>query len=237
MESLARQAANAMGAIVAAVDYRLAPESRFPTPLRDCVDALAYLSEHARSLGADPTKIAIMGDSAGGNLAAVTALSTSRPSRWWRGAQQEVERVRLPAGARVRAQLLLNPVIAPFCPFGSHVRLHQAPIIGQGLCTWMWNAYLSDPVREMTDPRASPLVDEHVVWGRVPSAVVVTGHFDILADEGDAYANHLASRGVEVHAARRLEAHSMNSFLTLSWAFNSTRALLHGERVHPAPEE
>ena len=238
MQFLARTAANAIGAVVASVDYRLAPEARFPTAVEDCIDSVGFLAKHARRLGADPGRLILMGDSAGGNLAAVTALATARPPRWqWRmfGSTRAIERVRLPRGARVAAQILLQPVIAPYCPFGSAVRLFQNLIVGEGLCTWMWNAYLSDPLHDAADPRASPLLDRHVLWSRVPPAIVVTGHFDPLADEGDAYANHLAKRGVQVHATRRLEVHSMHGPDTLSWAFGAAKAVAHGEQVEVPP--
>jgi acetyl esterase/lipase len=111
-----------------------------------------------------------------------------------------------------------------------------APVIGDGLCTWMWNAYLREPLKDASDPRASPLLDEAVAWSRVPPAVVVTGHFDVLADEGDAYARHLLAHGVTVHAARRLEAHCMNAPDTLEWAFEAARRLVHRQAVAAPPE-
>jgi len=233
MEWFARQAANRIGAIVLAVDYRLAPEHRFPTAVHDAIDALRWAACHAPSLGASRRKLAVMGDSAGGLLAAVAALSASRSLlRGTRGG----ERLRLPMGARLRTQLLLDPVIAPYCPTASSVRTVYGAIVGDGLCTWMWNAFLSDPVRQMADPRASPLVDLAVAWRRVPSAIVVTAQFDPLADEGEAYARHLLQHGVVVHAARRLEAHTMFAPETTEWAFHAARRLLHGEDVPPPPE-
>ena len=233
MEALARQAANKMRAVVVSVDYRLAPEHKFPTAVQDAVDTLCWAAQTARSLGADASRIVVMGDSAGGHLAAVATLSASRGPF---GRSRGGETLRLPRGAKLAAQILLNPVIVPFSPYASHVRLTQGPIVGNGFCTWMWLNYLADPLRQSADPRASPMLDTAVKWSRVPPTVIVTGHFDVLADEGDAYAEHLLARGVPVVAARRLEAHSMNAPDTLEWAFASARRLVDGEAVDAPPE-
>ena len=230
------KAANGADAIVASVDYRLAPEAKFPTATEDAADALSWLSSNAEWVGHDG-RIALMGDSAGGNLAAVAAKQASRGAARSMGkkgrgggspASSSQPSVELGTGSTLRAQVLLSPVIHPYSPTGSHVRLNMGPLLGNGLITYMWNQYFSDPIRQASDPRAAPLLDElsSEEWALVPPAIVVTSHFDPLCDEGEVYAAHLASHGVEVHAARRLEMHCMRASSTDEWVWASLRTLL-----------
>ena len=180
----------------------------------------------ASEIGCDISKTVILGDSAGGHLAASLAFAASRPT----GSTSTT--LHLPPGAKLKAQVLLCPVVTPFSPTGSHVRLNSGPLIGNGLITWMWVHYLPDPVRDMANPRVSLLIDDDVDFAHaLPPTVVVTAHFDPLCDEGDMLAERLASKGTQVFAVRRLEAHCMYDPSTTDWAFAAAKALIHDEAV------
>ena len=98
---------------------------------------------------------------------------------------------------------------------------------------WFWSRYLADAARETCDPRLYLPRRERADWAAVPPAIVVTGHFDPVADEGDLYARRLHAKGVPVYAARRLEAHVQFAPSTLDWIHGALRALLDGEDVKP----
>ena len=251
MEFFARQAANSMSAVVAVPNYRLAPEFKFPTAHTDCVDAFSAVLNLCTSSTlagkVDLSKIAIFGDSAGGHLAAHLAFCLSRPRS--NGRKNTADAIRLPEGCRLKAAILFCPVVTPYSPTGSHVRLCNGPLIGEGLITWMWNHYLNDPLVEMHHPSASLLLDDNVNFGGecgdsqcMPSTVVVTAHFDPLCDEGEQLAAKIAenmhrcrSKSTRVYCARRLEAHCFYHPSTSSWAFAAGRALLNDENVPEAP--
>ncbi len=172
----------ATGCVVIAVNYQKAPEHPFPVPLEDCYAGLRWASEHADELGVDPSRIAVSGDSAGGNLAAAVCLLARE-----RGEAQ-------PA-----AQVLIYPALDPDLDTASAAAYAE----GYGLTTedmrWSWTQYAPDEVT-----RHSPLVAPL----RAPSlsglapAVVVTAECDILCDEGRRYAERLRDAGiptVELH--------------------------------------
>jgi len=170
----------------------------------------------------------VAGDSAGGHLAAVTAKTWlfTPPSESGAGSLSVHP---LP---KLRAQVLLNPLVVPYtAPYQSTVRRAADQIVGNGLVAWTWATYLADPLRDVSNPRANPMLDEAVVWNNVPPAIVVTAHFDPLADEGLAYAEHLASHNVAVHAAHRLEAHCLFAEDTVAWVHAALKALLDGAEV------
>ena len=252
MDAFQRQAANAMGCVVAAPYYRQAPEHKFPTAHEDCADAFAAIvalfhkANASSSLPSpsssasttvdiagicDLSKIALWGDSAGGHLACHLAFCASRPANNSKRGASPPPELRLPSGARVRALLLFSPVVIPYSPTASHVRLMTGPLIGDGLITWMWNAYLGPPPRRFTaaaSPMANLMLDEAVDFsaGGMPPTIVQTGQFDPLCDEGELLANRLAQKGVRVYAARRLEGHCLYHPSTVTWAFDAAKALL-----------
>ena len=213
-ENHSRRMANAVGAIVASVDYRLAPEHKYPAAHDDALDGLRKAVEWCEADDrCDATRIAVAGDSAGGHLAAATALDAD--------------------GIELKAQALLGPIVAPYLSLPSHLRRFDDPILGRGLMDWFWSRYLADAARETCDPRLYLPRRERADWAAVPPAIVVTGHFDPVADEGDLYARHLHAKGVPVYAARRLEAHVQFAPSTLDWIHGALRALLDGEDVKP----
>ncbi len=183
-DHLARSLANAAGCAVLAVDYRLAPEHRFPAAVEDVAAGVRYAMAHAGALRIDPQRLAVGGDSAGGNLAAVAALMARDGD--------------LPA---LRFQLLLYPVTDMMQGQGSYSRFATGlPLTGPGMA-WFREHYLPAP-DAWVDWRASPLRAASL-RGVAPAFVLTVGH-DPLCDEGRDYAARLELEGVQVthlHAA------------------------------------
>jgi acetyl esterase len=183
------------GALVVAVDYRLAPEHKFPAAVDDSVAAYRWLRSHGREIGADPTRVGVAGDSAGGNLAAVVSqLATS-------------------AGGPVpTCQVLIYPALDFALDTPSHRELEDAHIIPRDRIIWYMEQYLTEADR--TDLRASPLRARDLV-GQPPSLVITAG-FDPLRDEGQAYGDKLRKAGVDV-AVREFPG-QIHAFVSLTKA-------------------
>jgi len=177
-DPLCRDLCAQSGAIIVSVDYRHAPEARFPAAADDGLAAAQWIAEHAEDLGGVPGQLAVAGWSAGANIAAVTA--------------QQAKLVGTPA---IVGQVLLNPVTD--CDFTrpSYVDNADGYILTLALMTWFWDHYC-DPA-DRTDPKASPLRADDL--SGLPPAMIVTCEFDPLRDEGDAYAAALEAAGVPVH--------------------------------------
>jgi acetyl esterase len=182
-DGMCRNLCAGAGCVVVSVDYRLAPEHKFPAPLDDCLFATRWAVEHADELSADGGRVALAGDSAGGNLAAATAL-----------------RVRDEGGPALRGQLLIYPVTDYYTP---GTRSYRENADGYGLTRdtmiWFWDHYLADAA-DAANPYASPLRAATVE--QLPPALVVTAEFDPLRDEGEDYAARLRAAGVPVRTSR-----------------------------------
>jgi acetyl esterase len=180
-DTVCRALANAAGALVACVDYRLAPEHPYPAALEDCLAATRWLAGQAAALGADGARLAVTGDSAGGNLAAVTA-----------------RRLRDEGGPPLRFQALVYPV----CDAGLNTPSYREFADGHGLTALgmrrYWDLYL-DGASGVT-PDASPLRATDLAG--LPPALVLTAEADVLRDEGEAYAEALREAGVPVTLSR-----------------------------------
>jgi len=183
-DALCRSIANATGFAVASVAYRLAPEARFPEPLEDCYAALVALVARADEWGFDRARVAVCGDSAGGNLAAAVAL---------------VARDR--KGPALRHQGLIYPVTDAACESDSMRELATGYMLSRESMQWFWNCYLARPA-DAADGRASVLRVEDL--SGLPPATVVTAEFDPLRDEGETYADRLRAAGVPVVGRRYL---------------------------------
>lgn len=181
-DAVVRALAVGTGCPMLAVDYRLAPEHPFPAAADDAYAATAWAAEHAPDLGGDPQRVAVIGDSAGGNLSAVTAL-----------------RARDEGGPALAAQVLLYPVTAHVTDDEAMRENAEAPLLTAGDVAWFQDLYLPNP-DDVTRPYASPLRAES--FAHLPPAVVVTAGNDPLRDQGDAYADHLAEAGVPVEHLR-----------------------------------
>jgi acetyl esterase len=177
-----RALANAAGAMVVSVDYRLAPEHRFPAAPEDCYAALRFLGERGAEIGADPARLAVAGDSAGGNLAAVTAL-LARERR----------------GPELRFQLLVYPVADHRFDTPSYRDNAEGYFLTAAMMRWFWSHYLEQPDHG-EDPIASPLRAKDLAG--LPPALVITAEYDPLRDEGEAYAARLREAGVATELRR-----------------------------------
>jgi acetyl esterase/lipase len=181
-DQLCRALANATPSIVVAVDYRLAPEHKFPAAVEDAITATQWVAEHAANLGIDAGRLAVGGDSAGGNLAAVVCLD-ARDRR----------------GPPLVAQILIYPGTDMSMDYPSH-RRHAAQLpLTRAAMHWFTAHYLRNPSDE-SDWRASPLRAANFMG--LPPALVVTAGFDPLCDEGEAYAATLRQAGVPVELER-----------------------------------
>ncbi len=169
--------------IVVSVDYRLAPEHKFPAALDDCTDAARWAIAHAREFGADAARTVLAGDSAGGNLAAAAAL-----------------RLRDEEGPPLAGQLLIYPVTDYHTP-GTPSYAQNADGYGLTRATmeWFWGHYLADPAGA-ANPYAAPLKASDL--RRLPPTLVQTAEYDPLRDEGELYATRLREAGVPVELSR-----------------------------------
>ncbi len=162
------------GCLVASVDYRLAPEHRFPAALDDCDAATRWVAENAASLGADPQRLAIGGDSAGGNMACGVTL-----------------RARARGGPQIAFQLLIYPA-TDLAGESESKRLYSSGYLLNSMPFYV-ASYLG-PEGDAADPLASPLLAPDLAG--LPPAFVLTAGFDPLRDEGQAYATRLEAAGV-----------------------------------------
>jgi acetyl esterase len=178
-DTVVRALTNASGAIVVSIGYRLAPEAPFPAGLEDCLSAVRWLAANAAELGADPDRLAIAGDSAGGNLATVVA----------RRLRDEVP---------LRAQALIYPVTDAGCNTASYGDFGEGHGLTAASMQRFWNLYLDGS--DGMHPDASPLRSEDLAGS--PPAFVITAGFDPLRDEAEAYCEALRDAGVEVECHR-----------------------------------
>jgi acetyl esterase len=177
-DGICRNLCAGSGAVVLSVDYRLAPEGKFPAGLDDCVFATRWAAAHAATFGADARRLVIAGDSAGGNLAAAAALRLRDDG----------------AGPALAGQLLIYPVTDYHTPgTPSYAENAEGYGLTRDTMKWFWEHYLSDPA-EAADPYAVPLKAADL--SGLPPALVVTAEYDPLRDEGEAYARRLREAGV-----------------------------------------
>ncbi len=185
-DSMARRLAARTGALVVSVEYRLAPEHPFPAPHDDCWAATAWLAEHGRDLGGDPSRLAVAGDSAGGNLAAGVALR----------ARDE--------GLALRFQLLIYPCIDDHCDAPSMTENATGYFLTADDMRWAWGHYLggsgADRAANGANPYAVPARADNLS-GLAP-ALIQTAAFDPLRDEGETYGARLTAAGVPATVTR-----------------------------------
>jgi acetyl esterase len=181
-DATVRALTNRSGAIFVSVDYRLAPEHQFPAAPDDCYAATRWVADNAESIGADPTRIAVAGDSAGGNLAAVVALMAKD-----RG------------GPSLAFQLLIYPCtdMAP-ANWPSHRANASGYFLTAESMEWFYDQYCA--ADERSHPYASPIAAADL--SGLPPALVITAEFDPLRDEGEGYAAKLREAGVPVESLR-----------------------------------
>ncbi len=176
-DHICRKLALESGLAILAVDYRLAPEHGYPAAIDDAYETVRYVAEHGAILGVDGARLAVAGDSAGGNLAAVACLMA-----------------RDRGGPTVAHQLLIYPVTDAACEAPSYDVYGKGFTLTADLMRSMWRLYLrgADPSEPYASPLRAPSLE------RLPSATVITAEYDALRDEGIAYADRLRQSGVEV---------------------------------------
>jgi len=177
-EAMCRHLANRAECAVLSVDYRMGPEHKFPAAVEDCFAATVWTAGNAAALGVDPGRLAVGGDSAGGNLAAVVSL-LARDKR----------------APRISCQILIYPATDAAMRHDSVARYAEGYVLTRATMRWFYEQYLRTP-DDAADWRVSPLLAPDL--SRLPPAYVLTAGYDPLCDEGDAYAARLAAAGVPV---------------------------------------
>ena len=176
-DGLCRALADQAKAIVVSVGYRLAPEHKFPAALDDCYAALLWAAEHAAGLGADGSRIAVGGDSAGGALAAaVTMLARER------------------GGPKLCYQLLIYPAVDASMRWPSKRYKQRDSLLTPATMLFFWKSYSNNVLGDMQNPLMCPY--QAASLAGLPPACVVTAEYDLLRDEGQAYAARLSQEGV-----------------------------------------
>jgi acetyl esterase len=204
-DNLCRALANRADCIVVSVDYRLAPEHRFPAAVDDGLEAYQWVSDHAGELDGDPRRVAIAGDSAGGNIAAVTAI----------GIRDEGDIAPL-------LQVLIYPVAGGAPETASHYEFAEGLLLTRANILWFYDQYLEQP-EDAADPRFAPLLASDLS-GLPPALVIVAGH-DPLRDEGIAYAEGLKQAGVGVELSNY--AGMVHGFVSLANAVDQGKNAIH----------
>ena len=187
-DSLCRQLALAAGMTLIAVDYRLAPEHPFPAAIDDCYKVTAEIAANGDALGVDGSRIAVAGDSAGGNLSACVCLMAKD-----KAAAGE-------AAPDIAFQLLVYPVTDATMSAQSIEENAEGYLLTKASMQWFWDHYAGGNKKAVASPYASPINAEDL--SGLPPACVITAEFDPLRDEGEAYAEKLKAAGVAVTLKR-----------------------------------
>ena len=179
-DGVCRSLANKSGHAVLSVDYRLAPEHKFPAAFDDCVAAVKWAFEHSKALGIDNSRMAVGGDSAGGNLAAAVALAEVVPLKF---------------------QMLIYPAVDMRMESPSISENANAPILTKAVMAWFVAHYINGDA-DKSNISASPMLASDEQLKKMPPAIVITAQFDPLRDEGEAYGKRLVENGVSTTITR-----------------------------------
>lgn len=172
------------GSIAVHAEYTRSPEARFPVALNECYAATKWVSEHGQEIGVDGKRLAVVGNSAGGNLAAAVALMANEKK-----------------GPALKMQVLFWPVTDANLETGSYNQYAVDRFLTKKMMKWFWDHYTPDSSTR-TDPYASPLQASMSQLKGLPPALVQTAENDVLRDEGEAYARKLNQAGVHVSLVR-----------------------------------
>lgn len=179
-DGVCRSLANKSGHAVLSVDYRLAPEHKFPAAFDDCVAAVKWAFDNAKALGIDNSRMAVGGDSAGGNLAAAVALAEVVPLKF---------------------QMLIYPAVDMRMESPSINENANAPILTKAVMAWFVHNYMSSDA-DRANINASPMLASDEQLKKMPPAIVITAQYDPLRDEGEAYGKLLVENGVSTTITR-----------------------------------
>jgi acetyl esterase len=183
-DRLVREIAVGAGAAVVFVDYDRSPEARYPVAIEQAYAATCYAADHSADLRIDPSRLAVAGDSVGGNMAAALTLM-ARQRR----------------GPKIAFQVLFYPVADANFDTASYNRFAEGPWLTKRAMQWFWDAYLPDH-RARKQATATPLNASLEELAGLPEALVIVDENDVLRDEGEAYARRLSDAGVRVTATR-----------------------------------
>ena len=172
------------GTVAVFVDYERSPEARYPVALNQVYAATQWVAAHGAEIGVDGSRLSVVGNSAGGNLAAAVAL-----------------RCRLENGPPIRQQVLFWPVTDARFDTASYAQFHEGYFLTRAMMHWFWDHYTTDD-SERGSIFASPLRATLVQLQGLPPALIQTAEFDVLRDEGEAYARKLGEAGVDVVCVR-----------------------------------
>ncbi len=194
-EAICRLLSQYSGAIVISVDYRLAPEHKFPAAVDDCLAATRWAADNAATLNGDPDRLVVAGDSAGGNLATVVAL-----------------RIRDEGGPELRGQLLIYPIADHYDPgTPSYFDNAEGYFLTRKGMMWFFDHYLNSTA-DAEHPHVAPIKAGDL--GGLPPAYVITAEYDPLRDEGDLYAQRLHENGIDtVHVPCAGMIHGFYTFV------------------------
>jgi acetyl esterase len=179
-DAICRSLANRMGHAVLSVDYRLAPEHVWPAAAEDALCSLRWAYDNAAELGINPDRIAVGGDSAGGNLAAIVAQQRPVPLVY---------------------QMLIYPATDMTASFPSHTENEAGPVLTKQAMEWFIGHYMPASA-DKRDPLASPLFSDDSLIKGAPPALIITAQYDPLRDEGEAYGRKLIENGVTASVVR-----------------------------------
>ncbi len=174
--------AKTSGCLIVSVDYRLAPENRYPAAVEDAYAATQWVADNAAAIQADPDRMAVCGDSAGGHLAAVVALMA-----------------RDRKAPRIDLQILIYPITDCNFDTPSYLENQEGYILTRELMKWFWGHFIEDEADDR-HPYASPLQAGDL--SDLPEALIVTAEYDPLRDEGESYGKKLEAAGVKVRVSR-----------------------------------
>ncbi|HEX5083502.1 MAG TPA: alpha/beta hydrolase [Blastocatellia bacterium] len=187
-DRLIREIANGANVALVFVNYTPSPEAKYPVPIEQAYAATKYFAENGRKMNLDSSRLAVAGDSVGGNMATVVAMLAKQ-----RG------------GPRITYQVLFYPVTDANFETASYREFADGPWLTKAAMKWFWDASLPD-VAARKNPTASPLQASLDELHGLPPALVITDENDVLRDEGEAYADKMMQAGVSVTAVRYLGA-------------------------------
>ena len=192
-DRVCRRLADKNDAIVVSIDYRLAPEFKFPTPVHDCYDSMLWVNENIGQYGGNTDRMSVAGDSAGGNLATVTCILSKENN-----------------GPRIHSQLLIYPTTDATLQFPSIERNGKGYLLSKQRMEWFVRHYAAEESHKV-NPLMSPIYQKDLVG--LPPAFVMTAQYDPLIDEGAAYAQKLKDAGV--HTTYKMYKDMVHGFINM----------------------
>jgi len=197
------------GAVAVFVNYTPSPEARYPVAINEVYGATKWVAEHGREIGVDGSRLAVVGNSVGGNMAAVTALMAKAKN-----------------GPAIKAQVLFWPVTNANFEDASYDQFESGHFLTRPMMKWFWNAYTTD-AKQRQEIYASPLLATTEQLKGLPPALIITAEKDVLRDEGEAYGRELDAAGVPTVITRYKGMIHDFGLLNVLADVPSTRAALH----------